>query len=46
MKVLCVIGLHLWTPDTRWATRVCRNCSHVEVRMYTKENGPYWERVS
>jgi hypothetical protein len=46
MKLLCLIGLHLWTPDTLWASRVCRTCAHIEVLRYTKESGTYWERVS
>mgnify|MGYP003656833141 CR=1 FL=1 len=46
MKMLCLIGLHRWANNERWGSRGCLGCGHVEVRMYTKESGPYWERVS
>ena len=45
-RVICDRGRHWWKPNGVWSTRVCRGCGHVEARMYTKQDGYYWERLT
>ena len=45
-RVICDRGRHWWKPNCVWSTRVCRGCGHVEARMYTKQDGYYWERLT
>ena len=45
MKIFCWLGLHGWI-DGDWSSRNCTHCGHIEIRMYSKESGTYWERVT
>jgi hypothetical protein len=46
MGVLCKLGLHNWKETKRWGGRTCTWCQHTELRLYDKQTGTYWEKVT
>jgi hypothetical protein len=45
-RLFCLLNIHAWQPDYDWASRVCSGCGNVEILMYTRESGTFWERVT